>query len=194
MRTTYLIFFLFNYGAQSFNPLFPISNKNCLFAATVDVSSIPVKSKKIKKSLDVRIDDIWYDLSGWRNTHPAGDHWIDLYRDRDATEVIHGFHSSRGMEMLNRLPKSSNVDELEQQAAPVSDVTRNFRALRKRLAEEGWWNRDYLHEARLFSIWMALFGSGVAVAHSLPWVSIVLLGLANTAAGWIGHDYIHGNY
>ena len=40
-----------------------------------------------RQSLDVRIDDVWYDLSAWRKKHPAGAHWIDLYKDRDATEV-----------------------------------------------------------------------------------------------------------
>lgn len=30
----------------------------------------------------VRIDDVWYDLSRWRKAHPAGSHWIDLYRDQ----------------------------------------------------------------------------------------------------------------
>ncbi len=30
--------------------------------------------------LRVRIDDEWYDLSRWRKAHPAGTHWIDLYK------------------------------------------------------------------------------------------------------------------
>ena len=28
-----------------------------------------------RTSLDVRMDDAWYDLSGWRRAHPAGEHW-----------------------------------------------------------------------------------------------------------------------
>ena len=30
----------------------------------------------------VRIDDVWYDLSLWRAAHPGGTHWIDLYKDQ----------------------------------------------------------------------------------------------------------------
>ena len=30
----------------------------------------------------VRIDDEWYDLSRWRRAHPAGKHWIDLYKNQ----------------------------------------------------------------------------------------------------------------
>ena len=166
-----------------------------LNVATLDYENKAVSNtqKKTRQSLDVRIDDVWYDLSGWRNTHPAGDHWIDLYRDRDATEVIHGFHSEKGRSMLHRLPRSRNPNELDEITPPVTQLTRNFRALRSKLEAEGWWERDLLHEARLISIWASLFISGCSIAHTLPWVAVVLLGLANTAAGWIGHDYIHGN-
>lgn len=30
----------------------------------------------------VRIDDEWFDLSRWRKAHPAGTHWIDLYKNQ----------------------------------------------------------------------------------------------------------------
>ena len=42
---------------------------------------------KTKERLNVRIDDEWYDLTNWRQAHPAGAHWIDAYRNEDATEV-----------------------------------------------------------------------------------------------------------
>ena len=32
---------------------------------------------------------------GWRKAHPAGDHWIDWYDGRDATEVMDGFSEGR---------------------------------------------------------------------------------------------------
>ena len=37
--------------------------------------------------LNIRIDDEWYDLTNWRAAHPAGAHWIDAYKNEDATEV-----------------------------------------------------------------------------------------------------------
>jgi acyl-lipid Delta6-acetylenase / acyl-lipid (9-3)-desaturase len=163
-----------------------------LQASTVDVDINLRPKLAVREALDVRIDDTWYDLSGWRKAHPAGEHWIDLYRSRDATEVMHAFHSAKGMQMLARLPKSKNPEDLNESAAPVSELTRNFRELRSKLVQDGWWNRDFLHEARLISIWGSLFFGGLLIAKSHGLVAMLLLGLANTSAGWIGHDYIHG--
>ena len=43
--------------------------------------------KKGKGRLNIRIDDEWYDMTNWRAAHPAGAHWIDAYKNSDATEV-----------------------------------------------------------------------------------------------------------
>jgi len=184
-------------NSLKFANLFTVTKLNPLSrfkAASVDVDKLVGKptAKPARKSLDVRIDDVWFDLSGWRLAHPAGDHWIDLYSGRDATEVMHGFHSEKGRTMLLRLPKSQNAEALEKEAAPVSNLTRNFRAFRNKLETDGWWKRDLFHEFRLISIWAALFFGGTIVSHSQPLLAVVLLALANTSAGWIGHDYIHG--
>jgi cytochrome b involved in lipid metabolism len=50
-----------------------------------------------KDRLNIRIDDEWYDLTNWRMAHPAGAHWIDAYKNQDATEVMYGFHSDKAM-------------------------------------------------------------------------------------------------
>ena len=39
-------------------------------------------STKASEQQCVRIDDEWYDLSRWRRAHPAGNHWIDLYKNQ----------------------------------------------------------------------------------------------------------------
>ena len=148
--------------------------------------------KKARQSLDVRIHDKWYDLSGWRQRHPAGEHWIDLYKNRDATEVVHAFHSEEAMKMFESLPKSKNAVKLENESPRVSQLSLNFRKLRLELERDGWWQRDYFHEAKLIGIWASLFASGLFFAKSVPIAATFLLALANTAAGWIGHDYIHG--
>lgn len=142
--------------------------------------------------LDVRIDDVWYDLSKWRKAHPAGEHWIDLYRGRDATEVMHAFHSAKGRGMYARLPKSKNAEELDMNCAPVSQLSRNFRALRQQLEADGWWERNIFHEVKLISIWTALTVAGVSLASSIPLLGVVLLALSQTTAGWLAHDYAHG--
>eukprot|EP00435_Cladocopium_sp_Y103_P062515 s1151_g24.t1 len=65
----------------------------------------------------------------------------------------------------------------------------------KKLEDEGWWQRDMALEARQWLVWALVTGLGVACARSGGWPSVagvVLLALANTQAGWLAHDYIHG--
>merc|ERR1719258_960228 len=67
------------------------------------VPELPATQRQVRDKLHVRIDDEWYDLTNWRMAHPAGAHWIDAYKDSDATEVMYGFHSDKGMGMIKRL-------------------------------------------------------------------------------------------
>jgi acyl-lipid Delta6-acetylenase / acyl-lipid (9-3)-desaturase len=133
-------------------------------------------------------------LIGWRKAHPAGAHWIDWYDGRDATEVMDAFHSERGRKMYQRLPKSrpETVKLMKDMAVPDSTTQVAFRKLRKDLEQEGFWKRDLFHEAKLLGIWAGLVVTAAITASSLPVVSSFLLGLSMTAAGWLGHDYIHG--
>jgi len=150
--------------------------------------------EQCRTSLDVRIHDKWYDLSGWAKAHPAGTHWIQWYDGRDATEVMDAFHSEKGRAMYQRLPESSkeNVAMLEAVTAPVSSTQKAFRKLREDLENEGFWERDMVHEATQIGLWALFVTGAAATAHSAPLVSTSLLSIAMTAAGWLGHDYIHG--
>lgn len=150
--------------------------------------------ERCRTSLDVRIHDTWYDISGFRKAHPAGSHWIDWYDGRDATEVMDAFHSAKGREMYKRLPKSSKetVALLDANVKEVSLAQRGFRALRDKLELEGWWKRDTKREITLISIWGGLVIGGAVTAHTVPFISTILLSLAMTNAGWLGHDYVHG--
>lgn len=162
-----------------------------------DAVCVPVPAcddEVCRTSLDVRIHNQWYDLSGWRKAHPAGDHWIDWYDGRDATEVMDAFHSEKAQEMYKRLPKSKaeTAASLETTAAPDTKLQVAFRELRSQLEKEGWWERDMFHEAKLLGIFGSLVVGAAATAQSVPFVSFVLLSLSMTAAGWLGHDYVHG--
>jgi hypothetical protein len=150
-----------------------------------------------RTSLDVRIHNQWYDLSGWRKAHPAGAHWIDWYDGRDATEVMDGFHSEKGRAMYQRLPASKPevVAMLTSITPPDTTTQLNFRKLRQELESTGWWGRDMVHEYTQLGIWATLVVSAGIMAHSsIVWqpISCFLLALSMTAAGWLGHDYIHG--
>lgn len=147
-----------------------------------------------RTSLDVRIHGKWYDLSGWRKAHPAGVHWIDYYDGRDATEVMDGFHTEKGRQMVQKLPASDEkvAKMLEATVAPDSNIQIAFRKLRDDLERDGWWERDMVFEYTQLGIWASLVLGAAATSHSFEPLSIVLLSLSFTAAGWLGHDYIHG--
>jgi acyl-lipid Delta6-acetylenase / acyl-lipid (9-3)-desaturase len=162
---------------------------NCVLVPACD-------EQECRTSLDVRIHNVWYDLSGWRKGHPAGSHWIDWYDGRDATEVMDAFHSEKGRNMYQRLPKSSTgtVAMLDSTTPPDTKIQLAFRKLRTELEEQGWWKRDIVHEAKIIGIWASLVVSAAVLATNpigQP-IATFLLSLAMTAAGWLGHDYIHG--
>ena len=105
------------------------------------------------------------------------------------------FHSEKGRKMYLKLPKSkppSKVAVLQADAEVDTPTQLAFRALRDQLEADGWWIRDKKHEYTLLGIWGALVGVGALVAPTVPYLSTFLLSLSMTAAGWLGHDYIHG--
>jgi hypothetical protein len=138
-----------------------------------------------RTSLDVRLHGTWYDLSGWR---------IDWYDGRDATEVMDGFHSPKGRSMYQRLPKSKEnaVAQLQATVVPDTDTQLAFRKLREDLDKEGFWERDMVHEYTQLGLWALCVLGAALTAQAVPFVSICFLSLSMTAAGWLGHDYIHG--
>jgi cytochrome b involved in lipid metabolism len=162
------------------------ADANCVPAEACDDTSC-------RTSLDVRIHNIWYDLSGWRQAHPAGTHWIDWYDGRDATEVMDGFHSDKAIKMYQRLPKSQpqTTEWLERTVAEDTTTQLNFRKLRLELGVEGFWERDMLHEATQIGLW-ASFVVAAVMTRDVPLLSTSCLAISMSAAGWLGHDYIHG--
>jgi len=159
---------------------------------------VPCASDGCPVGLHVRLEDEWFDLTGWRAAHPAGGLWLDYFDKRDATEVMHAFHSDKARLMFQRLPKSPPAAALalEAQAAPVTPVMRAFRELRIQLEKDGWWKRDVKHEVTLLVLWAFTYGLGLGLVRSvsapLRYAGTATLAVANTQTGWIAHDYIHG--
>jgi fatty acid desaturase len=104
------------------------------------------------------------------------------------------FHSDKARGMWQKLPKSKKevVNILELTTAPDSSIQIEFRKLRNDLEQEGWWQRDLVQEAKLLGIWSCLIIVAASTAHSIAPLSTLLLSLAMTNAGWLGHDYVHG--
>jgi len=144
--------------------------------------------------LNIRIDDDWYDLTNWRVAHPAGTHWIDAYNNSDATEVMYAFHSDRAMEMFKRLPKSKDPPT---GVRPPTKATYAFRAFRQRLVDEGWYKPTFWGEAKKLLPWGTMLAAGISISRSArtplrSLLAVVFLAVANTLAGWLAHDYVHG--
>ena len=119
--------------------------------------------------------------------------WIRFYKDRDATEVMYGFHSDKAMDMMKRLPKAKSVPE---GVAPMSKETMNFRKWRADLVEQGWWKREWKHEAFNLGSWAVWLTAGIMLAQfqvlHMQFLAATVLGISNTIAGWLSHDYVHG--
>jgi fatty acid desaturase len=119
-----------------------------------------------------------------------------MFAGRDATEVIHAFHSDSAHTMLARLPKYTPPAEVVAAVPDVTDAQRAFRKLRSELIQQGWFQRNFWLEAAHLAAWAACVALGVAAANSSLAVARALafvpLGLSFTAAGWLAHDYIHG--
>lgn len=160
-------------------------------AAPTVVESSQKPSTSVKNRLIVRLNDKWVDLTGWRAKHPAGSHWIDLYDKADATEVMHAFHSDSAHQMLARLP-NAKPEHVPEGVPEVTAHTRAFRKLREKLMKDGWFKRNPLMEAGTLAGWAATMVIAVMFAQTNVFLSALFLGISNTSAGWISHDYVHG--
>jgi len=149
--------------------------------------------RKRRETLNVRIDDEWYDLSNFRAAHPSGTHWIDAYKDGDATEVMYGFHSDKGMSMVKRLPKSKSPPENVPKSVESSYA---FREFRRKLEADGWFRPHWRGEVQKLLPWaIALAAAKILSRHANPLASlgaIFFYATSNTLSGWLSHDYVHG--
>jgi len=175
------------------------SSSSCPISAVFSGATKSQKSPEISSPpetalVNIRYRGQWYDVTKWRRAHSAGAHWLDWFDKRDATEIIDGLHSTHSRKMTTRLPKAKPelATQLEAQAVPDSKVQLAFRDLFDQLLAEGWWERDMVFEASQLSIWAGLVLGAVATVKTLPYLSIFMLALSFTGAGWLGHDFLHG--
>mmetsp|Transcript_46372 Transcript_46372/g.72558 ORF Transcript_46372/g.72558 Transcript_46372/m.72558 type:complete len:453 (-) Transcript_46372:393-1751(-) len=178
-----------NVGAfKAGKPQLSIRGSSLLNMATALPVDEAAKSKASeKKRLHVAIGDKWYDLTGWRKAHPGGGHWIDMYHERDATDIMSAFHSDEAMQMFQKFPT------VKDKAPPQPNAnTLAFREFRARLVREGWWERNPLKEAQVLLTWLGVFAAG-AFTLNLNWLAgLTLLSVCQVTGGFLAHDYVHG--
>eukprot|EP00903_Cladosiphon_okamuranus_P014267 g13251.t1 len=154
---------------------------------TADSVETRTTTKPANNRLHVQLGDSFYDLTGWRKMHPAGEHWIDRFAERDATDVMTAFHSDDAFDRLKTLPVVKGREGVE-----PNTVTKNFRAFRKELVDAGWFERVWYRDASVLALQLATFAGGIIVARSNPWLGTLVMGIAHTTGGWLAHDMVHG--
>ncbi|CAM9952426.1 unnamed protein product, partial [Discosporangium mesarthrocarpum] len=133
------------------------------------------------------IGDDLYDLTEWRDKHPAGRHWIDRYKDRDATDVFEAIHSDRAFRMLAFLPKVKDGKPVE-----PNQVAKDFRSMRAKLAMDGLFDRVWYKDAWMLTVQLGIYIAGIVLAKTNPILGTLVLGMAHTTCGWLSHDLVNG--
>eukprot|EP00752_Nemacystus_decipiens_P009931 g8858.t1 len=155
--------------------------------STATAAVVEPRDKPTYNRLHVQLGDSFYDLTGWRKMHPAGEHWIDRFAERDATDVMAAFHSDEAFDRLKTLPVVKGKEGME-----PNTVTKNYRAFRKELVDAGWFQRVWYKDASVLVTQLGTFAAGIALARSNPWLGTLVMGIAHTTGGWLAHDMVHG--
>lgn len=137
----------------------------------------------------IRIDDSMYDVSNFRHTHPGGAELLDMYHNKDASDVFYAFHSKQAIKQLKNM-RGKPAGESDPHRDQVSLA---FEKLRKNLEMHGWFDRNLFADIFMVILpFFTFFVLGNVLAWSHPWIATLCLGVAMQQAGWMGHDYGHG--
>lgn len=155
-------------------------------------------------------DDAWivingnvYDVTDWAPQHPGGS-IIYKYAGADASDQFAAFHMPR---VAARLPKflignvstPESADDTRNYPGEVSGATLEYRALRQKLWQEGWFEpRVSFYVAKTF-VWLGLILASAVLVMATPqeyfWLRTVgagvLLGLGWQQAAFMSHDTAH---
>eukprot|EP00038_Savillea_parva_P005896 m.160559 g.160559 ORF g.160559 m.160559 type:complete len:393 (-) comp11960_c0_seq1:258-1436(-) len=135
----------------------------------------------------IAIDGEWYDLGDFYAKHPGGQAILDHFDGSDATDAFYSLHSDLAIKQLKLMkPIESKRPVPEPRKIDVA-----FRALKERLAAEGWWERDPIEEAKLLLPIVGLIVWGTLYSYTYPLWSMVAIAIAMCQAGWLGHDMTH---
>ncbi|XP_077066208.1 acyl-CoA 6-desaturase [Siphateles boraxobius] len=141
-----------------------------------------------------------YNVSQWVKRHPGGQRILGHYAGEDATEAFTAFHPD--LPLVRKYMKPLLIGELEA-SEPSLDRQKNaalvedFRALRERLEAEGCFKTQPL----FFILHLSHILLLEAIALMMVWylgtgwintaIVAVLLGTAQSQAGWLQHDFGH---
>jgi fatty acid desaturase len=157
-------------------------------------------STEPRQAYEVLIDDTLYDTRGFK--HPGGSVIKFLTGTGDATEAFLEFHgrSVKAQKMLKALPSrrappihyedAAAAREAERHAA----MSKDFVAMHRRLAAEGWFDASPAHCVyRVVEIVaIAALGAYIVATGVLPAIfGLALMGIASGRCGWLMHEAGH---
>ena len=156
----------------------------------------PIDSKVPRDDrLHLFINGQWYDLTQWQTRHPGGPEILQHLHGQDATDAFYSLHSEEAIKRLSRLKPCSSVQVLSiLPTIEPTEVTLSFRQLRRKLTNDGFFNRSigwelFYHFSVYFLCLLGIF-CHFYWGHNL--LAILAIGFGMQQAGWIGHDYAHG--
>jgi fatty acid desaturase 2 (delta-6 desaturase) len=146
----------------------------------------------------IRLDGVVYDITNFN--HPGGS--IINYAGRsgdandDAGDAFREFHarSGRAKAVLASLPKVEDGSGPElgtTVSSEVTEMTSDYRAMRKQFEDAGYFEPDYIHVYfRLLEITL-FFGLGVFLVPYNIYASMLSFIIFKTRCGWVQHEGGH---
>ena len=154
---------------------------------------------KRRETIALKIDEEWYDCSGWAMAHPGGSTFVRLMHGHDATDLFYALHSygpngaDEAIRRLKMLPKcEAPYDEETEETKRLTTANAEFGELRAKLEREGWFKRNVLSEISVLAQVLGCYVVGQATAATYPVFAALAIGVGMQQAGWLAHDYVHG--
>ena len=123
----------------------------------------------------ISIDGLSYDVTSWRNYHPGGAESVDMFHNKDATEAFYALHSKEAIAKLKKM--SSTTTDYKALGIKPTDAALAFREFRKKLEQEGWFDRHWMIEVAYMSAVLVMVALTTLLAKSYPLIASLFLGL-----------------
>jgi len=152
--------------------------------------------KKLKEKW-VRIEDVEYNVSGFK--HPGGSviNYMITANGADATDAFREFHyrSKKAKKYLKSLDSRPATTPVYKPKSTDAQIDADFKIWRKQLEDEGFFDPSPAHAvyrlvelAAIFALSMFLLYKGFIV------LGVVTLALFSGRCGWVQHEGGHGSF
>jgi sphingolipid 8-(E/Z)-desaturase len=155
-----------------------------------------VSNHNNEKDAWIIIHGLVYDITHFVSTHPGGKDIILKYAGYDASDQFEAFHEARVKKFL----KSYLIGKMgEVLCTSKMDATNDYRELRKKLWDGGYFECNHSYYLLKHLIWVSLISSGVFIVihyknNKLAMIlSALFVGMGLVQAAFISHDALHNS-